>query len=213
MNTYVKYCPNVFVAKCEEAHEKGEIINVTTKYGRENEHVVHNFLGEKNGFFYYSITRADGVDCQERARRKSEQLQHIADKKSRESSDYIQKAEDSVSGIVFGQPILVGHHSEKHHRRALERSHKAMDKSVELSAQADEYAHRAEYWKKLADKVNLSMPESIDFYAFEVERLEKVHQHLKEHPEARAHSYSLTYAKKDVNNAQKNYELAVKLWG
>lgn len=27
------------------------------------------------------------------------------------------------------------------------------------------------------------------------------------------HSYTLTYAKKDVNEAQKNYDLAVKLWG
>ena len=26
MNTYAKYCPNVFVAKCTERHEKGDII-------------------------------------------------------------------------------------------------------------------------------------------------------------------------------------------
>ena len=26
MNTYKKYCPNVFVAQCEEKHEKGETI-------------------------------------------------------------------------------------------------------------------------------------------------------------------------------------------
>ena len=25
--TYMKYCPNVFLAKCEAQHEKGEIIN------------------------------------------------------------------------------------------------------------------------------------------------------------------------------------------
>ena len=31
MNTYQKYCPNVFVAKCDEKHDKGEIITVTTK--------------------------------------------------------------------------------------------------------------------------------------------------------------------------------------
>jgi len=27
MNTYKKYCPNVFVAQCEEKHEKGDTIN------------------------------------------------------------------------------------------------------------------------------------------------------------------------------------------
>ena len=37
MNTYVKFAPNVFVAKCEEQYEKGEVIEVTTKYGKENE--------------------------------------------------------------------------------------------------------------------------------------------------------------------------------
>lgn len=40
MNTYLKYCPNVFVAKCEEQHEKGEEIILTTKYGKENICVV-----------------------------------------------------------------------------------------------------------------------------------------------------------------------------
>lgn len=67
MNTYAKYCPNVFVAKCDEKHEKGEIITLSTRYGKENECEVWNFLYEKDGFFYYSITRADGFNCQERA--------------------------------------------------------------------------------------------------------------------------------------------------
>jgi len=35
MNTYTKYCPNVFVAKCTRQHEKGEIITIETKYGKE----------------------------------------------------------------------------------------------------------------------------------------------------------------------------------
>jgi len=34
MNTYSKYAPNVFLAKCTEKHERGEIIQVTTKYGK-----------------------------------------------------------------------------------------------------------------------------------------------------------------------------------
>lgn len=31
MNTYYKFCPNVFLAKCDEKHEKGEVIEVTGK--------------------------------------------------------------------------------------------------------------------------------------------------------------------------------------
>ena len=35
MNTFKKYCPNVWVAECEEEHAKGEIIELETKYGKE----------------------------------------------------------------------------------------------------------------------------------------------------------------------------------
>ena len=68
MNTYAKYCPNVFLAKCTEKHEKGQIIPVTTKYGKENESIVFNLIFEKDGFYYYSIIRADGYNMQERAK-------------------------------------------------------------------------------------------------------------------------------------------------
>ena len=34
MNTYYKFAPNVILAKCDEKHEKGETIEVTTKYGK-----------------------------------------------------------------------------------------------------------------------------------------------------------------------------------
>ena len=52
MNTYHKFVPNVFLAKCTEKHEKGETIVVTTKYGKENESIVFNLVAEKNGYFY-----------------------------------------------------------------------------------------------------------------------------------------------------------------
>lgn len=60
MNNYKKYCPNVFVAQCEEKHEKGDTIIVETKYGKKNECVVHNFVGytgtKENPMYCYSIT-------------------------------------------------------------------------------------------------------------------------------------------------------------
>lgn len=43
-----------------------------------------------------------------------------------------------------GQPILVGHHSEKRHRRAIERSHRLMDKCVAESKKAKHYEQKAE---------------------------------------------------------------------
>ena len=70
MNTYYKFAPNVFLAKCDDKHEKGEVIEVTTKYGKENESIVFNLIFERDGFYYYSIVRADGFNVQEWAKRR-----------------------------------------------------------------------------------------------------------------------------------------------
>ena len=50
----------------------------------------------------------------------------------------------AVEHIPLGQPILVGHHSEKAHRRALERSNNAMLRSVRESEKAAYYRSKAE---------------------------------------------------------------------
>lgn len=84
MNTYYKFAPNVFLAKCDEKHEKGEVIEVTTKYGKENESIVFNLIFERDGFYYYSIVRADGFNVQEWAKRRAERRREwsvSADKK------------------------------------------------------------------------------------------------------------------------------------
>ena len=62
MNIYSKFIPNVFLAKCTEKHEKGELIQVETKYGKKNDCIVFNLIYEKDYFYYYSIVRADGFN-------------------------------------------------------------------------------------------------------------------------------------------------------
>ena len=47
MNTFKKYCPNVWVANCEQQYNKGDIIVLTTKYGKEVDCLVYNLLEEK----------------------------------------------------------------------------------------------------------------------------------------------------------------------
>lgn len=212
-NTYSKYCPNVFVAKCPERHEKGETIIVTTKYGKENEHIVWNLVYERDGFFYYSITRADGFDCQERARAKAERYNEWSDNADKRSKEAFDKAMGAVEGIPFGQPILVGHHSEKRHRAAIAKSDNAMRKSVEESDKASRLANKAEYWERKAEDINLSMPESIEYYTEKLAEAEEYHAGVKSGKYPREHSYTLTYAKKTVNEMRKNLETAKKLWG
>lgn len=213
MNTYSKYCPNVWVAKCSEKHDKGETIILTTKYGKGNKCLVWNFLYEKDGFYFYSITRADGFNSQERARAKAERYEGFADNARKRSDEAFDKSQKAVEGIPFGQPILVGHHSEGMHRAAIKRSDNAMRKSVEESKKAEHYDSKAEYWERMADKIDLSMPESIEFYTHKLEQAKEYHEGLKSGKYPKQHSYSVTYANNAVKEAGKNLALAKKLWG
>ena len=213
MNTYIKFCPNVFAALCEDEHEKGETIILTTKRGKENEHIVHNFLGMKNGMYMYSITRADGYNVQEHARRKAEKIQGFAANADKRADQFYKKSRENSEFLSLGEPIKVGHHSENRHRKMIQQACDNTDKWVKESDKAEAYRQRAEYYQKRENEINLSMPESVDFYRHKLEEATKRHADLKQHPEKREHSYSLTYANNDVKKAKENLSLALRLWG
>ena len=213
MNTYYKYAPNVFLAKCDAKHEKGDLIDVTTKYGKENESIVHNLIFERDGFYYYSITRADGYNTQERARRKAERYEQAAANADKRAGEYFNKSEKDADFLSLGEPIKVGHHSERRHRKMIDDAWRNTGKMVAEMDKAAAYRDKAEGWERHADDINLSMPESIEYYEKKLEQATEYHQGLKSGKYPREHAYSLTYAKKAVNEAQKNYDLAKKLWG
>jgi hypothetical protein len=81
---------------------------------------------------------------EEKQERRRERLEMRAARLKAESNAAYKRSGDAVAGIPFGQPILVGHHSEKRHRRAIERSRNAMDKCCELSNEAADVARRAD---------------------------------------------------------------------
>ena len=89
MNTYHKFAPNVFLAKCDEKHERGEEIAVTTKHGKENDCIVFNLIFEREGFYYYSIVRSDGFNVQEWAKRRAERRREWAASARRNSDDFV----------------------------------------------------------------------------------------------------------------------------
>ncbi|MEI7486751.1 MAG: DUF3560 domain-containing protein [Chryseobacterium sp.] len=212
MNTYSKFCPNVFLAKCTERHAKGDLINITTKYGKENESEVFNLIYEKDGFFYYSVIRADGFNAQERAKAKAERYERWATSAEKKSDEYYEASHEGRDFLSLGEPIKIGHHSEKRHRALIERNHNRMGKSIEMSKKAEEHESKADYWARKAKDINLSMPESIEYYEYQLETAKERHEGLKSGKYERTHSFSLTYAKKDVNEAQKKLEIANRLW-
>lgn len=76
------------------------------------------------------------------AARKARQLEKA--NKLREKSDTAyQRSHSYIEHIPPGQPILVGHHSEGRHRKALERSNHAMRESIEFDKKADYFERMA----------------------------------------------------------------------
>lgn len=214
MNTYTKYCPNVFVAKCTEQHTKGETIILTTKYGKEVENEVHNYLGRtKDGFYLYSITRIDGTNSQTRALAKADKLEGYAENAAKRSNAYYEASKEGADFLALGEPIKIGHHSERRHRKLIERNWERMGKSVAEDEKAKEYNRRAEYWADKANRIDLSMPDSLEFFEFELEKVKKHHQFLKDNPSARAHSMSLQYSNKTVKELEAKVYTAILLWG
>lgn len=212
MNTYAKYQPNVFLAKCDQRHEKSAVITVTTKYGKENDSIVFNLILAKDGFYYYSIVRADGFNVQEWAKRRAERSELAAINAEKKSNKYYEASNKDKDFLSLGEPIKIGHHSEKRHRRVIEQADNNMRKSVEFLDKVKDYKGKAEYWASRADTINLSMPESIEYYEYKLEEAKFKHEGLKSGEIERSHSFSLTYAKKEVNDLQKKFDLAKKLW-
>ena len=212
MNTYSKFCPNVFLAKCSEKHHKGEVIQVETKYGKENDCIVHNLIYEKDGFFFYSITREDGTNAQTVAQKRLEKLEGYAGNADVKSNEAWEASHEGRDFLALGEPIKVGHHSERRHRALIERNHNRMSKSVELADKAQAYRDRAAYWAARTDIVNLSMPESIEYFEFKLEEALMNQEGMKNGTIERSHSFSLAYATKEVKTMRENLELAKRLW-
>ena len=100
--------------------------------------------------------------------------------------------------LALGEPIKVGHHSEKRHRALIERNWNRMSNAMEEFKKADAYRERTAYWESMANKIDLSMPESLEFFAIQLEEATAYHQGLKDGSIKREHSYSLVYAGKKV---------------
>jgi hypothetical protein len=89
----------------------------------------------------YTYEEAGAVDySQERA----EYYEGRADRAANRASAAHGRADRIADVIPFGQPILVGHHSERRHRRDLERIDRSMRTTIEESDKAERLRDRAE---------------------------------------------------------------------
>jgi hypothetical protein len=87
-------------------------------------------------------------DYEARVAAKRERFQDLADRAKAESEQAYNLAKQRSDMIPFGQPILVGHHSEKSSRAFRQKIWNGMDKSIKLDEKAKYYQRKANTYGK-----------------------------------------------------------------
>ena len=84
------------------------------------------------------------IDYEARQQAKKERLKERAKEVRAQSDSRQDESRRLANQMEFGQPILVGHHSERRHRSDLEKARRNMDKAIALSRYANDLEARAE---------------------------------------------------------------------
>lgn len=116
----------------------------------------------------------------ERLERKAERRRDWADSREAKADAASKTAHDIGAGIPMGQPILVGHHSEKRARRDVERINTAMGAVVDNSHMADTHREKATNIERaLRQSIYDDDPDAIEQLTAKIERLEAKRARIK----------------------------------
>lgn len=109
----------------------------------------------------------------ERLERKLEKRREWAEGRREDAAERFERAHAATEHIPFGQPILVGHHSEKRHRAALARSDFNMSKGCESQAMAEHHESKADGLERQLDNSIFSDDDdALEQLAAKIKRLE-----------------------------------------
>ena len=117
-------------------------------------------------------------DYEERREARIERLKVRAENAQSKSDQHYETATQMGKAIPFGQPILVGHHSEKADRNFRSRIHGHMDKCVEESHNATHYEDKA----KAAENnraISSDDPEAVTKLKEKIEKAERFQENMK----------------------------------
>lgn len=117
----------------------------------------------------------------ERLQRKLEKRREWADKAKDASAAAYDRAHSILERIPPGQPILVGHHSERHHRADLRRIDNAMAKSLERQNMAENHISKAAGIEHALDRSIFSDDDNaIEELEIRIKNNETKREHMKE---------------------------------
>ena len=96
----------------------------------------------------------EAMTMAERAQMKAERLDNLADKNARKASAFQQAAQDISERFYMGQPILIGHHSERKARKDKERMDSAQRQAIDAHKAAGYWLYKAEGVEAHANRKN-----------------------------------------------------------
>lgn len=135
--------------------------------------------GEGKGETFDSDKTARINDYKARRESRAQRLRARAGRRQTEGQGLLNRADTIASFIPPGQPILVGHHSERRHRRDLERIHTSTRKGLAALQESEELERRAD-----ASESNTAIftedPEAKDKLQAKINSLEKAQELMKE---------------------------------
>lgn len=132
-----------------------------------------------------------------RQEERRDRLHTMATKKRREAHNAFDTSHNTLSHMPFGQPILVGHHSEKRHRAAIARSCRLMDKACQLDKTANYYEDRAD--KVGSGGVSSDDPDAINKLENKLQNLKTAHEKMI--------AANKIIRKKTISSEEKNKQL------
>lgn len=114
----------------------------------------------------------------ERKERKLDRYNELAQKHKSLSNAAYEQSSKMASVIPFGQPILVGHHSEKRDRRYRSKIRNKMGQSVKHSETANYYTRKVESIEK-NNAIHSDDPEAIQNLKKKIAELESLQESMK----------------------------------
>lgn len=84
------------------------------------------------------------ADYEERKKQRIERYNELSKKARARSQEYSNSNANRILEMTPGQPIIIGHHSEKRYRKLIEKAHNDIRKSIEYDDKSNYYANRAE---------------------------------------------------------------------
>jgi hypothetical protein len=124
--------------------------------------------------------KGEHMTRRERLERKLELREEWAEGRQRKAGAAFNTASKIADNIPLGQPILIGHHSEKHARRDQERIQNAMRRGVESSNMAEYHESKAAGIQNQLDRSIFSDdPDALEALTARIQGLEAERERLK----------------------------------